>query len=209
MVRVPKHALAGPAAASVVAGQGFDFPLLLRAPGFHTGRHFTRIEGIDQLAAAAALLPSDDAWLIDELNARDSEGLFHKFRVMIVDRKLYPLHLAISRDWKVHYFTADMAQSTENRRKEAAFLDNMTAVIGHRGVAALERIGAVLDLDYGGVDFAVNAQGDILFFEANATMVVLPLAPDEKWAYCRPAFANVFSAVRGMVMDRSIASNAA
>ncbi len=64
-------------------------------------------------------------------------GMFRKFRVMIVDRKLYPLHLAISRDWKVHYFTADMADSADNRAKEAAFLHDMASVVGRRGMAAL------------------------------------------------------------------------
>ena len=38
--------------------------------------------------------------------------------------------------------------------------------------------------------------GDILLFEANATMVMVPLASDEKWAYRRPAFEKVFAAVR-------------
>jgi hypothetical protein len=56
----------------------------------------------------------------------------------------------------------------------------------------LERINAMLGLDYGGIDFAVNAQGDILLFEANATMIMVPLAPDKKWAYWRPACDRVF-----------------
>lgn len=92
---------------------------------------------------------------------------------------------------------------------DAEFLDNMASVVGSRGAAALERISAVLDLDYGGIDFAMNAQGDVLLFEANATMVMVPLAPDEKWAYRRPAFAKVFSAVRAMLMDRLAAGVAA
>jgi hypothetical protein len=127
---------------------------------------------------------------------------------MIVEGKLYPLHLAISRDWKVHYFRADMAHSAENRAKDAAFLDNMTSVLGPRAVAALERISAELGLDYGGIDFAVNAQGDVLFFEANATMVMVPLTSDEKWAYRRPAFERVFAAIRAMLIERSTAAGA-
>jgi hypothetical protein len=27
---------------------------------------------------------------------------------MIIDGEIYPLHLAVSRHWKVHYFTADL-----------------------------------------------------------------------------------------------------
>jgi hypothetical protein len=129
---------------------------------------------LQELVAAAAQFPGGEVCLIDQLDARDGDGFFRKLRVMIIDRKIYPLHLAISRHWKIHYFKADMADSPENRRHDAAFLDDMPSFIGPRGMAALERINAALDLDYGGVDFAVNADGDVLLFEANATMVMVP-----------------------------------
>ena len=209
LIRLGRRMLAGPRGTEAVADHGFSFPLLLRAPGFHTGHHFVRVERPERLAAAVADFPGDDAWLIEPLDARDGAGMHRKFRVMFVDRKLYPLHLAISPNWKVHYFTADMAQSAANRRQDAAFLDNMANVIGPRGMSALNRIGATLDLDYGGIDFAVNAQGDILFFEANATMVVMPPTADEKWAYRRAAFDKVVGAVRAMLTDRSAADSAA
>ena len=150
----------------------------MRAPGFHTGHHFARVAAPAALAAAIADFPGDDVWVIEQLDARDGGGMFRKFRVMFVDGRLYPLHLAISPDWKVHYFTADMAQSDANRRRDAEFLANMASVIGPRGMAALARINVTLGLDYGGIDFAVNGAGDILFFEANATMVVLPPSHD-------------------------------
>ena len=209
IAKLPRRTLAGPGGVEAVAGGGFSFPLLLRAPGFHTGHHFIRVERPEQLAPAVADFPGDDAWLIEQLDARDGEGMYRKLRVMFIDGKMYPLHLAISRHWKVHYFRADMAQSAANRRKDAAFLADMASVVGPRGMVALERINAALDLDYGGIDFAVNGQGDILFFEANATMVMIPLAPDEKWTYRRPAFDNVFAAVRNMLTARSIADTAA
>jgi hypothetical protein len=200
--------LAGSGAAGIVARNGFCFPLLARAPGFHTGHHFMRVETAEALADAAEKFPGDDVWLIEQLNARDREGMFRKYRVMIVDRQLYPLHMAISGDWKVHYFTADMAEAAGNRAKEADFLNNMAAVVGERGIVALQRIQAMLEIDYGGIDFAVNAQGDILFFEANATMVIAPLSLDEKWAYRRPSFDKVFAAVRAMLIERSMSSGA-
>jgi hypothetical protein len=203
MATLPRSKLTGPGAALFAAAQGFRFPLLLRVPGFHTGRHFVRVESPDALAAAADALPGDKVWLIEQLDARDGDGMHRKFRVMIVDRKLYPLHLAISRHWKVHYYRADMADSAENRLQDGAFLGDMAGFIGRRGMAALERINAALDLDYGGIDFAVDAAGNILLFEANATMVMAPLAADEKWAYRRPAFDAVFAAVRAMLRDRA------
>ncbi len=209
MARVLLHRLRGAQAAAVIAGAGFAFPLLLRAPGFHTGRHFMRVESARHLDAAVAQIPGDEVWLIEELDARDGQGMFRKYRVMFVDRKIYPLHLAISRGWKVHYFTADMADSPQNRAEDSAFLDNMADTIGGRGMAALERIRAALHLDYGGIDFAVNGEGDILFFEANATMVVYPPLDDPKWAYRRDAIDDVLTAVRAMLMNRAVASSAA
>ncbi len=202
ITRLPRAALIGPDAAGVVARNGFSFTVLARAPGFHTGHHFIHAETATELATAVEKFPGDDVWLIEPLEARDGEGFFRKIRVMIVDRKLYPLHLAISRSWKVHYYTADMAQSADNRVKEAPFLDDIASVIGARGVAALERIAAIIDLDYGGIDFAVDAGGNILFFEANATMIMVPLSTDEKWAYRRRAFDAVFTAMRAMLMAR-------
>ncbi len=203
MMGLPRAQLAGHDAAEIVARNGFSFPLLVRAPGFHTGHHFLRAETPQALAEAIASIPGDDVWLIEPLDARDEDGMFRKFRVMIVDGVVYPLHLAISRHWKVHYFKADMAESAENRARDRAFLDDMPGFIGARAVMALERIAAALALDYGGIDFGVNAQGDILLFEANATMVMAPLGPDDKWAYRRPAFDAVFAAVRKMLLDRA------
>ena len=152
---------------------------------------------------AAASFTGDDICLIEALDACDGNGFHRKCRVMIIDRKIYPIHLAISRRWKVHYFKADMANSPENRAQDAAFFDDATGFVGARGMAALERIGAALDLDHCGIDFAVNAASDTLLFEANATVVlVVPLSADRKWDYRRPAFDKVFAAVHSMLVER-------
>lgn len=207
MVKVARRCLAGIEGSDIVADNGLSFPLLVRAPGFHTGQHFVRVEAPAALAAAVADFPGEDVWLIERLDARDEDGHYRKLRVMIVDGRLYPLHLAISRNWKVHYFRADMANSAENRSQDAAFLADMAGFLGRRGVAALERIMSTLGLDYGGIDFAVNARGEILLFEANATMVMVPLAADEKWDYRRPAFDKVFAAIRAMLLQRASAAS--
>jgi hypothetical protein len=140
--------------------------------------------------------------VIEQLDARDDAGMFRKYRVMIIDRQIYPLHLALSRDWKVHYFTADMAARPDHRALDAAFLQNI-ASIGGKADTALQRLCAVLDLDYGGVDFALNRAGEILFFEANATMLVQPPVLDPKWSYRRPAVEAVLGAAAAMLRQRA------
>jgi tetratricopeptide (TPR) repeat protein len=198
-VTLPRELLSAPEAAATVARHGFRFPLLLRTPGFHTGRHFLRVESPEALPAAVAQLPGKELTVIEFLNARGADGKVRKYRVMMIDGELYPLHVAISSHWKIHYFTADMADQPGNRAEDAEFLKNMPAVLGPRAMQALAHIQATLGLDYAGIDFGLSDSGDLLLFEANATMVVNPPEPDERWAYRRPAVERIFAAVRRML----------
>ena len=209
MAAFKRRMLTGPGASAFVASGGITFPLLVRAPGFHTGQHFFLVRDLRDLISTVSRIPGDDVWLIEQLDARDVNGMYRKLRVMMIDGQLYPLHLAISKDWKVHYFRADMADSPENRVVDGEFLNDMESAIGAPAVAALDRVCATLDLDYAGIDFAVNAAGKVLFFEANATMVMAPLSADPKWDYRRPAFDSVFAAVRRMIVERSFQKSAA
>ena len=195
--------LVGPDGASSIAKEGLCFPVLLRSPGYHTGRNFILVEAAAGLSAAAASLPGDDLLAIEYLDARGRDGNARKYRVMMIDGRIYPSHLAISANWKVHYFTSDMADRSEYRREEATFLGDMPAALGSKAMAALERIRDCLGLDYAGVDFAVGPDGDVLLFEANATMVIAPPGADERWAYRRAAIEKIRDAVVAMIMERS------
>ena len=185
------------------AAEAFGYPLLLRSPGFHTGRYFQRVETSGELAAVAAGLPGRELMMIEFLDARGSQGRSRKYRVMTIAGQLYPLHLAGSADWKVHYFTADMAERPDLRAEEAAFLNDMPGVLGPVAMAGLARIAEALGLDYAGVDFGLNARGEILLFEANATMVVNPPDPDPRWDYRRAAVERILSAARAMLIARA------
>jgi hypothetical protein len=119
--------------------------------------------------------------------------------VMFIDGMLYPLHLAISADWKVHYFTSAMATNAAHRDEERRFLDDMPAVLGLRAMAALAGIAKTIDLDYAGVDFALASDGSLLLFEANATMVVISPDADPIWNYRRRAVSDINTAVSRML----------
>ncbi len=201
---MPRARLTGLAAAVRLTGEGFTFPLLLRSPGYHTGRNFVLVETAADLAAAAAELPGDELLVIEYLDARGADGNARKYRVMMIGGRLFPLHLAISRNWKVHYFTSDMADQADHRKEEMAFLEDMRAVLGETAFAALGAIAERLALDYAGVDFGVNASGELLLFEANATMVIAsPPGDDPRWAYRRGAIAGAIEAVVAMIRDRA------
>lgn len=188
--------------ASFLSAQGFSFPLLLRSPGYHTGRNFVLVQHPVDLAGAAAGLPGEDLLAIEYLDARGKDGKARKYRVMSINGQLYPLHLAVSQDWKVHYFTSDMATEPQHRREEAHFLQNMPAVLGRKAMAALARIRDVLGLDYAGADFGLDEDGNLLLFEANATMVIAKPADGAHWSYRHGAIDRALDAVGAMIASR-------
>ena len=120
----------------------------------------------------------------------------------VIDGVIYPLHLAISADWKVHYFTAGMADNAGWRAEEQRFLEDMPAILGANAMAALTRIGETLGLDYMGIDFALDEDKSILLFEANATMVIIPPSPEPMWDYRRAAIARALGAAQDLLRGR-------
>jgi len=71
---------------------------------------------------------------------------------------------------------------------------------------ALERVQAVLGLDYAGIDFGLSVKGEVLLFEANAPMVVSPPPADGRWSYRQLAYERIAAAIRNMLTERALAS---
>lgn len=182
-----------------VEALGLSFPLLLRSPGYHTGANFERVESRGELVSTAASLPGDELLAIEFVDARSADGKIRKYRVMFVGGVMYPLHVAISSLWKVHYFSAEMSESAEHRREDEAFLNDMPRSLGPAIVRVLEQIGMRLGLDYGGVDFGIDPSGNAVLFESNATMIVPAPDTDERWAYRREPTQRIERAVRALV----------
>jgi glutathione synthase/RimK-type ligase-like ATP-grasp enzyme len=82
-------------------------------------------------------------------------------------------------------------------------LKDMPSVLGDNAMAALARVRAALGLDYAGIDFGLGADGDLLLFEANATMVIAKPGKEAHWAYRHAAIDTVLAAVVAMMERRS------
>jgi glutamate/tyrosine decarboxylase-like PLP-dependent enzyme/glutathione synthase/RimK-type ligase-like ATP-grasp enzyme len=203
-----RESLASPDAGAALREEGFEFPLLVRTPGFHGGENFLRVETAEGLAAALSELPGDELTVMEFLDACGTDGKTRKYRVMMIDGALYPLHAAISHHWKIHYFSAEMEGNADNRAEDAAFLADMRGVLGERAMKALEGIQQTLGLDYGGIDFGLNEEGEVLVFEANATMAVFAPDADARWDYRRPAVENILRAIRKMLVERAKSNEA-
>jgi len=155
----------------LLAQPGIRLPLLARPSGSHGGTQLVKLESAEELRA---LVPwnADAYYATNYHDYRSRDGYFRKYRMVFVDRRPYPYHLAISEHWMVHYETADMLAEPWKWAEEALFLEDPGAAIGPKAMAAVEAIGRALDLDYCGLDFSIMPNGRVLVFEANATMLV-------------------------------------
>jgi tetratricopeptide (TPR) repeat protein len=143
-------------------------PVLIRPAGAHGGEGVILLE---DWASLTAPVPAP-CYVTAFHDTRAPDGFYRKYRMIFVDRVAYPYHLAISPDWLVHYFRADMTAHAWKLAEEATFLANPVAALGARAHDAIVAVGRRLDLDYCGVDFTVLPDGRALIFEANATMLI-------------------------------------
>jgi hypothetical protein len=151
---------------------GAAFPLLLRVAGTHNGDHFERIENVTERNAFIAAHPSADFYATEFIDYRSPDGYFRKYRFFFSGDEILPYHLAIGDHWKVHHAKTDMANHPWMQHEEAAFLADPTAVFKPAQMQALHAIRTAIDLDFFGIDCALGADGRIVVFEVNASMLV-------------------------------------
>jgi len=176
-------------------------PLLLRPAGAHGGAGVVRVERWEDVGEST--LAGADTWYISRyVSSCEDDGFYRKYRMALVDRRPFPYHLAISHDWMVHYFSADMEAHDWKLAEETEFLADPQRVLGADAMAALAEIAARLDLDFCGIDFALLPDRRVLVFEANPTMLIHPEHESGKLAFKNPAVKCIIDAFASLVAGR-------
>jgi len=180
----------------------FPFPAILRLAGTHTGRVIGIVE---RAGALPALLVKGRQHILTEFrDFRSADGLYRKYRFVFIGGEIVLRHLLVSDDWNVH--AADRARFM---RARAGLIAEERDAIGYgmqafpHGVrAGLAAIGAAVGLDLFGVDCALSSEGEVILFEANATMNFFPLSDDPAFAYLGTALARAHAAFDALLFGR-------
>ncbi len=161
-----------PVSPEELAALSIEAPILVRPAGDHGGENLTLLrDGAERDAYLAA--GARPRLLVSPFHDyRSADGHWRKYRLVFVDRQVFPYHLAICDEWLAHYWRADMGGSAAKRAEEEAFMADWRAVFGPVATAAAEAVARRLDLDYGGMDCALLADGRLLLFEANACVLL-------------------------------------
>jgi glutathione synthase/RimK-type ligase-like ATP-grasp enzyme len=161
---------------------GCDFPVIVRPVGSHAGRDLEKIEHREALNAYLSKVKEAEFFVSPFIDYSDKDGLFRKFRVVLIDGKPCACHMGISSNWMIHYVNAGMYEDAKKREEEKAFMEHFDD-FSQRHRAALEAIYQRTKLDYVCIDCAETQEKQLLIFEIDHTMVVHAMDPENLFPY--------------------------
>lgn len=177
------------------------YPLIVRPADSHAGHDLNKVENADALSACLAAVPGETFFVSPFVDYRSPDGLFRKYRVVLIAGQPYAVHMAVSDHWMIHYLNAGMADSAAKRAEEAAFMAGFDQGFASRHAAALTTIHQTMGLDYLGIDCAETPDGDLLVFEVDPAMVVHATDPVEVYPYKQACMQKLFAAFRAMLLS--------
>jgi hypothetical protein len=180
------------------------FPIIARPVDSHAGKALVKLDAPSEIAAYLAGQQDPEFFISQFIDYRSSDGLFRKYRIIWVDGRPYPCHMALTEDWKIWYYNAGMAESAAKREEEARFMGTFETGFARRHAAALSQIGGQFELEYFGIDCAELPDGRLLVFEGDNSLVVHDMDPPALYPYKSPHMQKLFAAFREMLKRKSV-----
>lgn len=182
-IKVPKtirFSSAGKTTAALVSEieDQYNYPLITRTLAFQEGKGMTKVDSQEALAAMLASGLPEEFFVTEFVDSRGRNQFFRKIRAAVVQDEMIIVRVDCDAHWNVH------ARKTERRvqfyRENMYLLDEEKRVcqdpeaeLGRSAMQSLRAIRDQIALDVFGIDFDVDAEGLLVFYEANATMNLL------------------------------------
>jgi glutathione synthase/RimK-type ligase-like ATP-grasp enzyme len=176
------------------------FPLIVRPLGSHAGAGLDKVDGPTQLAAYLAEHDDAQYYVAPFVDYASPDGLFRKYRVVMIGGQPHLCHMGISRHWMVHYPYDEMVSHAARRDEEQQAMRDFAQA--PRGLAARHR-EAFDAFDYWGMDCAETQQGELLVFEVTNAMVIHAMDPADLFPYKQAQMKTVFDAFYRMMLSRA------
>lgn len=177
-------------------------PIIVRPVDSHAGNNLRRIADVAELAAYLDDADPEAFYISRFIDYAGSDGLYRKYRIVLIQGKPFIAHMAVSENWMIHYNNAGMTQSEEKRNDEAVAMATFDQTFAQKHAQAFQAINARMGLDYVAMDCAETADGKLLLFEVDTAMVVHALDPVDLFPYKQPVMKKLFDAFRQMLIDK-------
>ena len=180
---------------------GGAFPIIVRPVDSHAGKGLAKLDEPAAIMSYLQAMPQSEFYISCFVDYRNADGLFRKYRIVLVEGRPFVCHMAISGNWMIHYLNAGMAESPEKRTEEARFMTNFDTDFARRHADAFRAIHERIGLDYLGIDCGETPDGRLLIFEVDSNMIIHAIDPIDVFPYKRPQMRKVFAAFREMLSN--------
>ncbi|HEX5338103.1 MAG TPA: RimK family alpha-L-glutamate ligase [Gallionella sp.] len=178
-----------------------EFPLIVRPVGSHGGQGLEKIDSTADLRTYLQTRQEEEFYISRFIDYSNADGLFRKYRVVLIEGKPYAAHMGISTHWMIHYMNSGMTDSAEKRAEEERFMVEFDTSFAQRHAEALQAIHESMQLDYLILDCAETHEGELLLFEVDTSAVVHAMDPVDLFPYKQPQMRKVFDAFRTMLVN--------
>jgi glutathione synthase/RimK-type ligase-like ATP-grasp enzyme len=178
---------------------GGAFPLILRPVGSHAGNGLVKVEQAAEIEAYLAEHAHSQFYLARFFNYASADGLFRKYRVVLVAGRPFICHMGISQHWMVHYPYEEMIAHASRRGEEQQAMETFNQGMALRHQAAFAMLQQRVGLDYWGMDCAETATGELLIFEVASAMVIHAMDRVDLFPYKQTQMKSVFAAFYRML----------
>ncbi len=114
------------------------FPLIIRPVGSHAGHGLARLDDTAALLDYLLTWSQNQFYLSHFIDYRGADGLFRKYRIVLINGQPFICHMAISSHWMIHYLNAGMAEDAAKRTEEAHCFGDFDNGFARRHAAALK-----------------------------------------------------------------------
>jgi hypothetical protein len=189
------------AASAAVERARRAFPVIVRRAGTHTGRIIGVAHNVAELDAAAA--GSGEFFIIEFVDFRGSDGLYRKYRLWSLGGRTIFRHMLATDNWNVHVSERKrfMLGRPDLIEEEMHLLERTDGALPPLVHKVFDDVKARMGLDFFGMDFGIAQDGQVVLFEANATMNFFPLEVHSKFNYLgriREPAREAFTAMLGL-----------
>jgi len=184
----------------------YDYPLITRSLAMQNGIGMTKV---DSRAALVEKLASDlpkNFFVTEFVDSRGTNKFYRKIRAAIVNDEIVIVRVDYDTFWNVRGRRAEKRvpfylENTQVLDEEKRICTDPEAELGRPAIQALRAVRDRIPMDVFGLDFNVDADGRLVFYEANATMNLFPTArkevpnPKEAEAGLKQAFQRYFTSL--------------
>lgn len=176
-----------------------NYPFIIRPIGSHAGQGLAKVSDKQELGRYLAESAATEYYMAPFIDYSSADGLFRKYRIVMIEGKPFVCHMGISKEWMVHYPYAEMLAHPDRREEEARLMAGFDTefVVRHRD--ALHNVAELTGLDYVGFDCAETSDGRLLIFEIATGMVVHDMDDPNVFPYKIPQIRRIADAFHEML----------